>query len=296
MTQGVPPAPSILRVYLSAFIVLFAAALQSALCDDPAGTNKELVEAWLKVSRQHAQDYVIHPVGAPKEEFSLLPQAVFRHSQPVRGDDIGAVYLWIDKDKRPAVIASVFAFTHEGDTRTVAHELHSLANQPIEAIWRHQPRWRTRAAGLTWQTVPDSPLADKTSQGRQRQAREIARRFHAESIDHKGGRWELRLVPRPIYQFDVEAPTKVVGGSLSVFCQGTDPELVLAIEARRVNDELRWHYAPATFSDHALRLRLDDREVWSNKEWSSNSDGPYWCDAASKENLSDTKPRKESSP
>ena len=34
-----------------------------ALNADPSAVDKELVEAWLKVSRQHAQDYVIHPEG-----------------------------------------------------------------------------------------------------------------------------------------------------------------------------------------------------------------------------------------
>lgn len=283
---------NVLLVCLSVLIAIAASPLNA----DPPAADKELVEAWLKVSRQHAEDYVFHPVAAPDRKLSLLPQAVFRHSQPVRGDDIGAVYLWIDQNKRPAVIGSVFAFTHQGDTRTVAHELHSLASQPIEATWRRKSRWRTQAGGLSWKAVPNFPSAEKTSSGRQRQVREITRRFQAESIDHKGGRWELRLVPRPIYQFDVESPKDVAGGSLTVFSQGTDPELILAIEARRVNDEFRWHYAPATFSDYALKLRLDDREVWSNKEWSSNHDGPYWCAAASQERLPDEKPRKESTP
>ncbi|TXT19270.1 MAG: hypothetical protein FD138_4357 [Planctomycetota bacterium] len=277
-------------------VVGWLAAWQSPSFADPPASDKELVEAWLKVSRQHAEDYTFHPVAAPNAKWTLLPQAVFRHSQPVRGDDIGAVWLWIDQDKRPAVIGSVFAFTHQGDTRTVAHELHSLASQPIEATWRGSARWRTKSSGLAWQPVPDAPPAEKTPLGRQRQVRDIARRFQAESIDHKGGRWELRLVPRPIYQFDIESPKEGLGGSLIVFSQGTDPELILAVEARRVNDEFHWHYAPATFSDYSLKLRLDDREVWSRSEWSSNRDGPYWCDAASQERLPDKSTRKESTP
>ena len=272
------------KVFLS-FIALLAAACQSALSDDPSGTNKELVEAWLKVSLNHAQDYVIHPINAPDEPFKMLPQAVFRHSQPVRGDDIGAVYLWVDRDKRPAVIGTTFAFTLEGDRRSVVHEFHSLASQPLTVQWRGQNHWQPKTAGLQWKAVPKAPPTDKTAVGRQRQAREITRRFTAESIDHKKGRWELRLLAKPVHQFDVEQPAQVVGGSLNLFCQGTDPELILAVEAQKVNDEFVWHYAPASFTDYALKLQLDGQEVWTSPEYSTSPTGPHWSESVGAERL-----------
>ncbi len=256
---------------------------------DPPINDKELVEAWLKVSLQHAQDCVIHPANSADEKFTMLPQAVFRHSQPVRGDDIGAVYLWVDRDKRPAVLGTTFAFTLQDDLRSVVHEFHSLANQPIEAQWRNRPHWQSPVPGLKWQAVPKAPPADKTAMGRQRQAREIMRRFQAESIDHKGSRWELRLLAKPIYQFDVEQPTTVIGGSLNVFCQGTDPELILAVEAQKANDEFVWHYAAANFTDYALKLRLDDKEVWTCKEYSASQNSPYWVESVTRERLSKPK-------
>jgi hypothetical protein len=268
-----------------AFVLLLVAAGQTPLMADPPANDKELVEAWLKVSRQHAQDYVIHPADAPAEKFTMLPQAVFRHSQPVRGDDIGAVYLWVDRDKRPAALGTTFAFTVQGDERSVVHEFHSLARQPIESHWRGKLQWRSPIAGLKWQAVPKAPPPDKTATGRLRQAREITRRFQAESIEHKGGRWELRLLAKPIHQFDIEPPTSVLAGSLTVFCQGTDPELILAVEAQKRDDQFVWHYAAATFTDYALRLRLDDKEVWSNPEFSARPSSPYWVESITRERL-----------
>ncbi len=273
-----------IKTILAVFAIFFAAGLNRAIADSP-DNNKELVEAWLKVSLRHAQDYMIHPAGAADKPLTMLPQAVFRHSQPVRGDDIGAVYLWVDRDKRPAVIGTTFAFTLEGDRRSVVHEFHSLADQPLTVEWRGEQRWKPQAAGLKWNTVPKALPADKTAVGRQRESREIARRFSAESIDHKGGRWELRLLAKPIHQFDVAPPAQVLGGSLNVFCQGTDPELILAIEAQKVDGQFVWHYAAATFTDYALKLKIDDQEVWNNPEFSSKPTGPYWADAVSVERL-----------
>src|SRR5262249_11237169 len=49
---------------------------------------------------------------------------------------------------------------------------------------------------------------------------------------------------------------------LFAFCQQTDPELLLLIEARKCGAGYRWEYAVAGFSDMDLYLRLDGREVW----------------------------------
>ena len=252
---------------------------------DPVPQDTELIKAWLKISQKHAEDYVIHPTGDAKAAFKMLPQAVFRHSQPVRGDDIGAVYLWVDADKRPAVIGTTFAFTFQGDTRVVAHEFHSLADGPLTATWRGRQPWTPQQPGWEFRPVPMVPAASADPKVRVRQAREIARRFSANSIDHDERRWELRLVTKPIHEFDVPRPSQVQCGSLFVLCQGTDPELILSIEARQQDAEFRWHYAAASFTDYALRLRLDDKAVWSAERRSIGPLLPHWSDVGSKESL-----------
>ncbi len=252
---------------------------------DPVPQDAELVKAWLKVSLKHAQDYVIHPAGDAKAVFTMLPQAVFRHSQPVRGDDIGAVYLWVDRDQRPAVIGTTFAFTIDTDRRMVVHEFHSLATGPLTTEWRGQTRWQPKQAGLDWKPVPNAPLADANPTVRTRQVRDIARRFSANSVDEKDGRWELRLVPKPIHQFEIEKPLSVSCGSLFFFCQGTDPELVLAIEAQQGDSGYVWHYGAASFTDFALSLQLDTKDVWAAERRSFGPIRPHWVESAGIERL-----------
>ena len=252
---------------------------------EPASRDTELVKAWLNVSREHAEDYVIHPAKAQKAVFTMLPRAVFRHSQPVRGDDIGAVYLWVDADKRPGAIGTTFAYTIDTDRRMVVHEFHSLADGPLTTEWRGKTPWQPKQAGLDWKTVPNSPHADPNPIVRTRQARDIARRFSANSIDEKNSRWELRLIAKPIHHFEIEKPDTVLCGSLFVMCQGTDPELVLAIEAQKMKDSYVWHYAAASFTDFALSLRLDDEEVWTAQRQSTGPLRPHWAQGAGIERL-----------
>lgn len=265
------------------FVTLLS--MTALLAEDAVPRDAELVQAWLKISLKHAQDYVIHPEGNPAGPFTMLPQAVFRHSQPVRGDDIGAVYLWVDADQRPAVIGTTFAYTIDADRRMVVHEFHSLASGPLLSEWRGETRWQPKKAGLDWNLVPNAPLVDANPTVRSRQVRDIARRFSANSIDEKEGRWELRLIAKPIHQFEIEKPNSVWCGSLFVLCQGTDPELVLAIEAQKADSGYIWHYGAASFTDYGLSLQLDNKEVWTAER---NSIGPirtHWAASVGVERL-----------
>ena len=98
--------------------------------------------AWLEVSRRHAADYELAPKDTPDAKLKMLPKAVFRHSQPVRGDDIGAVYLWVDDSGVPAALGTVFAFSYgEPGERWVAHEFHSLTTPPLTGKWRGDSAW-----------------------------------------------------------------------------------------------------------------------------------------------------------
>lgn len=228
-------------------------------------SQAKLTEGWLRVCAARAKDYRIHPTRKADEEFRLLPKPVFYHNQPVRGDDIGAVYLWVQEDGRPAVIGAIFAFSTSSikdGSRTVFHEMHSLAEVPVTAAWRG--RAKSIEAHFEWKPVPDAPPPAESATQRLRQIRLLSHRFRAHSIDRRGGRWELRLIPRPLYHYEAKGNDLALGGALFAFCQGTDTEIVLALEARRTADGYRWHYGCADFSDYGLYMRFGDAEVWKS--------------------------------
>jgi hypothetical protein len=228
------------------------------------GQTAQRVAAWLKVSQDHAADYRLTRQGKPETPLKLLPDAVFRHSQPVRGDDIGAVYLWVDQTGLPAALGTVFAFSYGGPgERWVAHEFHSLASTPLTGKWRGDDAWSPAEPGLAWQEVPKSAAPAASASGRLRQMREIGRRLTAQSTDGNDSRWELRLITQPIYQYAANQEAGTLGGGVFLFCQGTDPEVILVLDARRDGKRQAWHYAVAPFTDYALNVALDGKEVWT---------------------------------
>jgi hypothetical protein len=56
----------------------------------------------------------------------------------------------------------------------------------------------------------------------------------------------------------------VVDGAIFAFVwtAGTDPETLIAIEARRTNHLVKWYYAPARFTNREAWLQYQGEEVW----------------------------------
>ena len=134
--------------------------------------------------------------------------------------------------------------------------------RPITGVWR-QRTWAPANAGIEWKPIPDAPVPADSTRQRMRQIRLLSRRFDAHSIDYEGGRWELRLVPKPLYCWESKESDAVVRGALLALCQGTDVEILLMIEARKTASGPLWHYACAQFGDFAMHVRLDGIDVWS---------------------------------
>ena len=92
---------------------------------------------------------------------------------------------------------------------------------------------------------------------------QLSERFRADAIDHKQSRWEYRLISRPVYRYQPRDDREGLDGALFLFCEGSDPELVLVIEDRPTPEGNRWHYALASLSGWEVHARLDGVEVWN---------------------------------
>ena len=79
----------------------------------------------------------------------------------------------------------------------------------------------------------------------------------------KGGS-ETRTIAKPIFEYSDPETKLPLGAVFGLSSTGTNPDLLLLIEARRDREGgLRWEYAHARMTDVSLVMRLDDVEVWS---------------------------------
>ena len=147
-------------------------------------------------------------------------------------------------------------------------ELQSLAVQPITAEYKRAKFWHPEEVGVTFKIIPDSPVPARSAAAKLREMRRLAREFRARvKAVNRGGDVdeELRLLAKPVYRYKSEDPT-VLDGAIFSFVRGTDPELLLLIEARKVDDRLAWQYAFAPMNSFEFHAFHQDREVWQKPQ------------------------------
>lgn len=226
--------------------------------NEPTGIK---IAGWQPIFKQMAEDYRISPADEPDRIFKLQLPPVFRWTQPVRGGDDSALFVWLDHG-RAAAVGTIFAWPQADGLRVVQHEFHSFSKGPINAVWRGSTVW-SPSKGVERAPVPEAPKPSATSALRLRQMKTIAAGFSGNSLDPNGGRWELRLLSNPLYRYALEDTDEVLDGALFTLTQGTDPEVLLLIEAARSGDGWQWEYCCGRFSDYGLTVRYQDKEVWS---------------------------------
>lgn len=238
--------------------------------------------SWQRLFREHAAGYTMTVEGNEGTEVKLVSEPILQWSQPVRGGDDGAVFLWL-QEGIPVAIGTLFIWPVGNGKQGVSHELHSLSQRPLSAKWRER-KWTPPKDSIVWAPLAGSPTPAGTTAQRQRQMRELARQFRAESHDHHDHKWELRLLPRPIYHFEVDdkksaaAEPEVLDGALFGFVEGTDLEAVLLLEARKTAQGHQWEFALARMSDFRLKVLHEGKTVWEVPR--SGYDNPrqaYYC-------------------
>ena len=179
----------------------------------------------------------------------------------------GDVFLWTHKG-RPQIVGCIGSWTIDDKTRGVFEELQSLSDQPLGKTKLDQTSsWQSRVGGVEFNEIEDAPAPETDSVKRLEQMQTLKQQFEA-FMSINGSEETLRVLSQPIYRyqcdFENSATDEPLDGALSAFvtASGTDPEVLLMIECRRVKKELRWFYAPARFTHRDLWVTLGEEEVW----------------------------------
>lgn len=241
---------------------------------DPA-EDKAPFQEWLKFYGAAAAKYQIDVQnGAGQfEPIQLQPMPILQYTNPERGyQQHGAFYVWTLKG-RPQCIGSIWSTVPADDPqhRWVAHELHSLSSGPLRS--QHEPRdgrrgpvpqWETQQPGITWITADDVPAPAGTPSLRLVQMRRLAEQFTVRITNPtQGTEGDLRLLPKPLYRYPAETEGAVDGG-LFAFVMGTDPEVLLLVEATPSDQGAasRWRFGLARFTHIQAVAQRNGELVW----------------------------------
>ena len=199
-----------------------------------------------------------------KRKAEIVAEPVFRWQNLSRANgQSGAMYVWVFEG-RPVVIGGVFS-NPENDRRVIMHEFHALGPDRLFPNFRDSDSKWLPGAGVTLKPLPDSPKVEETAAKRMLQMRAISRDFTANSTDNEKQRWELRLLPKPLYRYD-KPQGDVIDGALMALVSdaGTDPEIILILEARKEADGTKWYYRTVRLSISDLYVNYKGERVWTS--------------------------------
>ena len=236
-------------------------------------------EAQLAGMRRIAEGVEVAIIDDGPREVEMIAEPLFRFNDPARDFSDGSIW-GFGKKGRPTALLSLSLHPNNG-TLGWLYEINSLTSRPVQATIPGMPNWSTRAAGLEFKSVPDAPAPAAKDAARRRQFREISARFAGfesfrKTPDAKLERYELRLLPRPIYSYS-DPDAGLIDGAIFLMTYGTNPEIVLVIEVVRENEKLAWRYAMTRISYAELHVEFDKHEIWTQPHLQgTNATNPYW--------------------
>jgi hypothetical protein len=120
--------------------------------------------------------------------------------------------------------------------------------------------------------IPRAEPPAATARTRTAQLKALKDRFTGRlNVNNDGtGGAETRTMAKPIFEYADPRTKLPVGAIFGMTSTGTNPDLLLLIEARPDGDgKLRWEYAHARMTSNSVRVRLDDAEIWAEAGVSS---------------------------
>jgi hypothetical protein len=212
-----------------------------------------------------AQGYQLF-LGADRQPLKMEPEPVLRWPNATRGTPDGATFVWT-LDGRPEAIACIWQHG------VLSNAFHSLSGSKLIAQYGGQTVWHPEKPGISFTEFEKAPEPAESAVKRLSQMKELARRFSCRLVGDEND--ELRLMPRPLYRYKTDRP-ELYDGGLFAFVQGTDPEVVLVLEAQRRDGKSAWKYALTRRSMLGLEAKLDGKPIWSVPKGIGDRDQPWY--------------------
>ncbi len=181
---------------------------------------------------------------------------------------INSATLWAwapRKESRPVAICKIehYDVTRRPLPSEWLYCFASVSGDLIHADWPDGHQWTARRPGIAFHDVPDAPLPGESSAARQRQMKDLSRRFAATFDFGKTKHEELRLLPQPVYSY-ADAEAGIIDGAVfAAAMNGTNPTALFLIELQREGERQLWKFAVAAMTDGGVVVKFDDKEVWS---------------------------------
>lgn len=231
----------------------------------------------MKEARAHMSEFnAVSSANGREAPIEMLPHPLLTFGDAARIAEAGTLWAW-GKSGRPAAFMELYHGVGIGQPW-----VHALTLTSPELIQLKAPalqNWTPKKSHFALKDVPDSPQVNSQPSARLRQMKEISRRFESHQFwDPDNSRFELRLLVQPVHRYQDEA-AKLTDGAVFVLAHGTNPEVLLQIEAHAAEQPPRWKYSLVRLGSAEMHVLLDGKEVWTEPRTPGvvgQPVDPYW--------------------
>lgn len=258
---------------------LCAIALLLLQVHTPAEDTRKEAEpsAAVAAAGAHVSDFKVTTVvdGSPTD-VELLANPLLTYGDAARNNEAGTLWAW-GKSGRPAAFLELYR--NVGENQPWVHALTLTSPELVRLSSPSGHRWNPQKTHFALKDLPKpSDVSDQPAM-RLRQMKDISRRFEAHEFwDPNNSRFELRLLVQPVHRYKDES-AKLLDGAVFVLAHGTNPEVLLQIEAHSTQAQPVWKYSLARLGSAELHVLLDGQEVWTEPRTpgiAGQPVDPYW--------------------
>ncbi|MDR3636300.1 MAG: hypothetical protein P4L84_21030 [Isosphaeraceae bacterium] len=192
----------------------------------------------------------------------LQPDPIVRYDDQLRRIEDATLWAFVNKGRPTASLkVEIYRQGH------ALYGLVSLSDAIIKAECSDGWDWSATKPGVELKPVPDAPVPGATPVERLVQMRALSRRFSGYEVEKsEKGRFQMRLMTKPVSRY-ADPPSGLEDGALFSLANGTNPDVLLVIEARRTNGRnLAWQYGVARMGGATLVVNLDNTQVWREEQ------------------------------
>lgn len=214
---------------------------------------------------------------ANSRTLNLSAEPMMRWSYFDIGRYYGDLHVVTDQE-RPVALFATFRWFHPVVRSYICAT--SLDSSRFVASRNGAVSWKPATSALQWKPLPDSGRPGASSPNRLVQMRRFARRFSGEVSDlrvaDRSSMKKLRLLPQPIYRYSTDA----VDGALFAFSNGTNPAVLLCLEADLNPENPRWQYGFARRWSFESRMSDENEEIWMapSVQMPMDRNSPYYLE------------------
>jgi hypothetical protein len=267
--MNIPSKSSVPRCTL--WIVLAAATAGAALLRADDGTEKKEAAA-SKAEKQRRAAYVGTMQAMTREfkvirltdngevECDMVKESVLNWADHSRHPDLiipGTTWIW-HHNGRPQVIGEIYGrIDLDGQWFLFACTLSSNRLKFSDGA----NMWTPTTSYYDPKEIPNAPAVAKTKLARTFQMNKLASRFDAHQFWE--GRFQLRLLPHSIHRYE-DTDAGIIDGAVYALVHGTNPEVILLIEAHVTDDgPVCWMVGFGSLAGARCVVRLDGAEFWT---------------------------------